>query len=71
TPALRNAAEPLPLSPREREIVTLLAAGLTNREIGDRLVLSVRTIEGHIYRAMARTGMASRDELAALMERLR
>ncbi|MDT7794731.1 MAG: hypothetical protein QOD59_4172 [Mycobacterium sp.] len=69
THALRQAAEPLPFSAREREIITMLAQGLTNREVADRLYLSVRTIEGHIYRAMARAGVASRDELAALMQR--
>jgi len=71
TPALRQAVEPVPLSAREREIVALIADGLSNREVADRLCLSVRTIEGHIYRAMARTGMASREELAALLKRPR
>jgi DNA-binding NarL/FixJ family response regulator len=69
THALRQAAEPLPFSAREREIITMLAQGMSNREVADRLYLSVRTIEGHIYRAMARAGVASRDELAALMQR--
>jgi DNA-binding CsgD family transcriptional regulator len=67
TPALRQAAEPLPLTDREREIVALLAQGLTSRTIGERLTLSTRTIEGHIYRAMAKTGTTNRDELAALL----
>lgn len=71
TPALREAAQPLPFSPREREIVMLIADGLSNREIGARLTLSTRTIEGHIYRAMARTGVASREELARLIQRSR
>jgi DNA-binding CsgD family transcriptional regulator len=71
TPALRQAVEPVPLSSREREIVALIAEGLSNRDVADRLCLSVRTIEGHIYRAMARTGTASREELAALLKRQR
>jgi DNA-binding CsgD family transcriptional regulator len=71
TPALRQAVEPVPLSSREREIVALIAEGLSNREVADRLCLSVRTIEGHIYRAMSRTGMANREELARLMKRPR
>jgi serine/threonine-protein kinase PknK len=37
-----------PLSTREREVVALIARGLSNREIADRLVLSVRTVERHI-----------------------
>ncbi|MGH3968854.1 MAG: helix-turn-helix transcriptional regulator, partial [Mycobacterium sp.] len=67
TPALRNAIEPLPLTSREREIVTMLAEGLSNRAIAERLCLSVRTVEAHIYRAMAKTGAIGREELAALL----
>ncbi|MEB3031508.1 helix-turn-helix transcriptional regulator [[Mycobacterium] nativiensis] len=71
TPALREAAEPLPLTEREAEIVMLIGAGLTNRAIADRLTLSVRTVESHIYRAMLKTGTNGRDELAALRPRHR
>lgn len=67
TPALRDAIEPLPLTSREREIVAMLAEGLTNRAIAERLTLSVRTVEAHLYRAMAKTGAVSRDQLAALL----
>jgi DNA-binding NarL/FixJ family response regulator len=67
TPALRQAAEPLPLTDREREIIELLRQGLSTRAVAARLTLSTRTIEGHIYRAMAKTGTTSRDELAALL----
>jgi DNA-binding CsgD family transcriptional regulator len=69
TPALRQAAEPLPLTDREREIVMLIGEGLTNREVAARLTLSLRTVESHIYRAMAKTGTSGRDELAALLPR--
>jgi DNA-binding CsgD family transcriptional regulator len=71
TPALLQAAEPLPLTTREREIVMLIGAGLSSRAVADRLCLSVRTVEGHIYRAMGKTGVTSRDELAALLPRQR
>ena len=67
TPALRQAREPLPLTDREREIVILVGAGLSNRDIAARLSLSVRTVEGHIYKAMNKTGTANREELAALL----
>ncbi|MFG3691735.1 LuxR C-terminal-related transcriptional regulator [Micromonospora sp. NPDC047740] len=67
TPALAAAARPLPLTAREREIVTMAAHGLSNREIADRLVVSVRTVEGHLYRAGAKLGASSRTELAALI----
>jgi len=69
TPALRQASERLPLTDREREIVMLLGEGLSSPAIAERLTLSVRTVEGHIYRAMAKTGTSSRDELAALLPR--
>ena len=65
TPALRHATASLPLTDREREIVMLVGAGLSNRAVADRLTLSVRTVESHIYRAMTKTGTTSRDELAA------
>jgi DNA-binding CsgD family transcriptional regulator len=71
TPTLHEAAEPLPLTDREREIVTLIGEGLSNRDVAERLTLSVRTVESHIYRAMSKTGTASRDELAALRPRHR
>jgi DNA-binding CsgD family transcriptional regulator len=67
TPALRQAREPLPLTDREREIVMLVAGGMSNRDIAARLSVSVRTVEGHIYKAMNKTGTANREELAALL----
>jgi DNA-binding CsgD family transcriptional regulator len=69
TPALRQASAPLPLTDREAEIVMLIGEGLSNREVAERLTLSVRTVESHIYRAMGKTGTTSRDELAALLPR--
>jgi DNA-binding CsgD family transcriptional regulator len=71
TPALRKAVERLPLTDREREIVMLIGEGLSNRDIATRLTLSVRTVESHIYKAMAKTGTLNRDELAALLPRRR
>lgn len=71
TPALREAVEPLPLTGREAEIMMLIGAGLSNRAIAERLTLSVRTVESHIYRAMLKTGTNDRDELAALRPRHR
>lgn len=51
TPALRAAQSEDGLSGRQREIVRLAEQGLSNKEIADLLVLSVRTVEGHIYRS--------------------
>lgn len=69
TPALRQAREQLPLTDRELEIVMLIADGLSNRAVAERLTLSVRTVESHIYRAMSKTGTTSREELASLLHR--
>lgn len=67
TPAIRAAARPLPISSREREIAALIAEGLSNREIADKLTVSVRTVEGHIYRACIKLDISDRDELAAIV----
>ena len=67
TPAVRAGARPLPLTDREREIVTLAASGLTNRQIAERLTVSVRTVEGHLYRAGAKLGVHDRSELASVL----
>jgi DNA-binding CsgD family transcriptional regulator len=67
TPALRQASEPVPFTDREREIVMLIGEGLSNRSVAERLSLSVRTVESQIYRAMAKTGTTSREELAGLL----
>jgi DNA-binding CsgD family transcriptional regulator len=54
-----------PLTPREREIAELISGGLTNRAIASRLVLSERTIEGHVRSALAKLQLTNRTELAA------
>ena len=54
-----------PLTRREREISELVAGGLTNRAIADRLVLSERTVEGHIRSILAKLQLTNRTELAA------
>ncbi len=69
TPALRAATERLPLTDREREIIMLLGAGLSSRAVADRLHLSTRTVENHVYRAMNKTGTTRREELVALLPR--
>jgi DNA-binding CsgD family transcriptional regulator len=66
TPALRAGTAP-PISAREREVATLAATGLSNRQIAERLHVSVRTVEGHIYRACTRLGLADRAALADLV----
>jgi DNA-binding CsgD family transcriptional regulator len=65
TPALLIDRELVELSPREREVAALAAAGLGNREIAERLFVSVRTVENHLQRAYDKLGVAGRAELAA------
>jgi DNA-binding CsgD family transcriptional regulator len=67
SPALRAAVHPLPISGREREIALLVAEGLTSREIAERLTLSQRTVENHVYRMYGKLGVSDREGLAALV----
>jgi DNA-binding CsgD family transcriptional regulator len=67
TPALVAVARPLPLTAREREVVSLAAQNLSNREIAARLYVSVRTVEGHLYNASVKLGTNSRRELATML----
>ncbi len=47
----------------------LIGEGLSSREIAERLTLSLRAVESHVYRAMLKTATTTRDELAALLPR--
>lgn len=58
----RRAADPL--TPREREIVGLVAQALSNRQIAEKLVLSERTVESHVRSILAKLGKANRTEIA-------
>jgi ATP/maltotriose-dependent transcriptional regulator MalT len=53
------------LSPRERDVVVLVAQGCTNREIAERLVISQRTAEAHVQRVLNRLDLRSRTQVAA------
>ncbi|MGW0861521.1 LuxR family transcriptional regulator AbsR2 [Streptomyces sp. NPDC002611] len=56
------------LTARQRQIVTLAAAGLSNRQIAERLTLSIRTVGNHLYSAYARLGANDRGALPWLTE---
>ncbi len=73
-PAANGSAErptdPFGLTPREREVLALLAEGATNREIGERLFMAEKTASVHVSRILAKLDVRSRTEAAALAYRL-
>jgi DNA-binding CsgD family transcriptional regulator len=56
------------LSPQQQQIIRLAARGLTNREIGERLFISPRTVGSHLYRSFPRLGVTARSQLRAVVE---
>lgn len=58
------------LSPREREVLALIAQGRTNREIGDKLFISQKTVGVHVGNILAKLGVSGRVEAAAVAIRL-
>ena len=59
------------LSPREREVAALVAAGHTNREIAAALELSTKTVDNTLSRTFKKVGVRSRAQLATRLERVR
>src|SRR5580692_3545409 len=57
------------LTPQQRQIVRLASEGLTNREIGDRLFLSPRTVSTHLYRSYPKLGVTGRNQLRDVVAR--
>jgi predicted ATPase/DNA-binding CsgD family transcriptional regulator len=62
-PPERSAPRTAGLSPREREVAALLALGLSNRQIAQRLVVTERTVGAHIEHILDKTGFASRHQV--------
>jgi DNA-binding NarL/FixJ family response regulator len=58
------------LTPQELQIAQLAAEGLSNREIGERLFLSHRTVGGHLYRIFPKLGLTGRAQLRNALNRV-
>jgi non-specific serine/threonine protein kinase len=60
---VRTGREDAPLSAREREVATLIGQGLTNRQIGETLVVAERTVATHIEHILGKLGFGSRTQI--------
>lgn len=58
-----SSASVVGLSPREIDVARLVAEGLSNKEIADRLVLSIRTVEGHVAHTLRKLGVSRRHQI--------
>jgi LuxR family maltose regulon positive regulatory protein len=63
--AAAAAALPEPLTAREQEVLERLAAGLTNREIAEQLVIAAETVKKHVANLCAKLGVSNRTEASA------
>jgi DNA-binding NarL/FixJ family response regulator len=61
--------DPFGLTARERDVLALVAAGATNREIGERLHMAEKTASVHVSRILAKLNVRSRTEAAAVAHR--
>ena len=69
-PRAVTRANPAGLTPRQLAVLGLLREGMTNAEIADRLVLSVRTVDHHVAAVLDKLGVRSRREAAAAADEL-
>jgi DNA-binding CsgD family transcriptional regulator/tetratricopeptide (TPR) repeat protein len=70
-PQAAAPADGLGLTPREREVLALVADGRTNRQIAEALFISNKTASVHVSNILAKLGVANRGEAAAVAHRLR
>lgn len=67
TPTFTGPSVGVSLTRRERDVALFAARGLANREIAERLVLSVRTVESHLAQTYRKFGVKDRKELAEIL----
>ncbi|MCX6024611.1 MAG: response regulator transcription factor [Chloroflexi bacterium] len=63
--AARTRDDELPISEREKEVLVLVAQGLTNKEIAVRLIVSEKTARNHVSHILEKLGFSRRSEAAA------
>ena len=69
-PTTTTPSDPFGLTPRERQVLALVAAGATNREIGRQLYMAEKTASVHVSRILAKLDVRSRTEAAGVAHRL-
>ena len=62
--------DPFGLTPRERQVLALIAEGATNRQIGAALYMAEKTASVHVSRILSKLGVRSRTQAAAVAHRL-
>jgi DNA-binding CsgD family transcriptional regulator len=67
----RRASDELGLTPRERDVLMLIAEGRTDRQIAEALFISPRTVAMHVSSILAKLGVTNRGGAAAVAHRLR
>jgi DNA-binding NarL/FixJ family response regulator len=65
-----DVEEPFGLTPRERQVLALIAEGATNRQIGAALYMAEKTASVHVSRILGKLGVQSRTQAAAVAHRL-
>lgn len=70
SPARATQPDPFGLTPRERQVLALIAEGATNRQIGAALYMAEKTASVHVSRILSKLGVRSRTQAAAVAHRL-